>query len=388
MSAPDAAGAGEGFGVFGSYATIEDDSFLSKAHSLLPGGGAMNRKKRGRAQDNSAASSDSSSRKLRRPPPKRGLDVTVSLEYPSPYGVKPEGCAWMDSLNDGTLRPARNASGMGPWAGLSDDLMLYVLGFMDGSELATLSTASRGLYAFAHHTDLWRSLTLGRFKGDFRYANDWKSTWVNATLAAAGRPPSTPYVHRPLAVKGFYSDLLFKHHSCAAAEIPTEWHARHNTIPRVSARELTVGQFVERYEKPNIPVIITDVVTQWPGFGKWIPGFLAARHGQAKFHCGGYTMTLADYFAYCEGVSGRDDRPLYLFERNWLQAAPEMGAEFSPPEYFADDLSALLAPPFSAEDDRPDHRWMIAGPRKSGSTFHKDPNASSAWNATVHGDKA
>jgi len=32
--------------------------------------------------------------------------------------------------------------------------------------------------------------------------------------------------------------------------------------------------------------------------------------------------------------------------------------------------------------------WMIAGPRKSGSTFHKDPNASSAWNALIYGLKA
>jgi hypothetical protein len=39
------------------------------------------------------------------------------------------------------------------------------------------------------------------------------------------------------------------------------------------------------------------------------------------------------------------------------------------------------------EQGRPDHRWIIWGPRGSGSTFHKDPNATSAWNAVIKGTK-
>lgn len=39
------------------------------------------------------------------------------------------------------------------------------------------------------------------------------------------------------------------------------------------------------------------------------------------------------------------------------------------------------------EQGRPDHRWIIWGPRGSGSTFHKDPNATSAWNAVIKGAK-
>lgn len=39
------------------------------------------------------------------------------------------------------------------------------------------------------------------------------------------------------------------------------------------------------------------------------------------------------------------------------------------------------------EDRRPDHRWLIAGPARSGSSFHVDPNCTSAWNATVSGRK-
>ena len=53
-----------------------------------------------------------------------------------------------------------------------------------------------------------------------------------------------------------------------------------------------------------------------------------------------------------------------------------MAREYEVPRYFQEDLFSVLG-----EDDRPDYRWLIYGPAKSGSTFHKDPNATSAWNA-------
>ena len=52
------------------------------------------------------------------------------------------------------------------------------------------------------------------------------------------------------------------------------------------------------------------------------------------------------------------------------------------PKYFDEDLFSVLG-----DAGRPDHRWLIMGPPRSGSTFHKDPNATSAWNAVVTGSK-
>lgn len=42
-----------------------------------------------------------------------------------------------------------------------------------------------------------------------------------------------------------------------------------DTIERISINDLTVEQFIERYEKGNRPVIITGVTDTWPGATEW-----------------------------------------------------------------------------------------------------------------------
>jgi len=39
------------------------------------------------------------------------------------------------------------------------------------------------------------------------------------------------------------------------------------------------------------------------------------------------------------------------------------------------------------EERRPDYQWLIVGPKRSGSAFHIDPNATHAWNAPIIGRK-
>jgi hypothetical protein len=83
-----------------------------------------------------------------------------------------------------------------------------------------------------------------------------------------------------------------------------------------------------------------------------------------------------------------DDAPLYLFDSKFVDTAPEAfgsGAFYDPPDVIVspeDDLFSLLG-----ERDRPEYRWLVHGPARSGSCFHVDPNGTSAWNAVVRGAK-
>jgi len=128
-------------------------------------------------------------------------------------------------------------------------------------------------------------------------------------------------------------------------------------------------------------VLLTDVVSTWPAWGVWSAAHLREAHGGERVHAGGYAFALRDYLSYAEAVKA-DDSPLYLFDREVLQRT-SLCEEYAPPPYFTadrDHFSLLGA-------ERPDHAWLIAGPPRSGSSFHKDPNATSAWNGVLCGSK-
>lgn len=48
-------------------------------------------------------------------------------------------------------------------------------------------------------------------------------------------------------------------------------------------QELTLEQFVERYERPRIPVVITGLTDGWAAAQAWTPAALRARFGEHRF---------------------------------------------------------------------------------------------------------
>jgi hypothetical protein len=127
---------------------------------------------------------------------------------------------------------------------------------------------------------------------------------------------------------------------------------------------------------------LTEPVNSWPAYQKWDLDYLLTHHGETPFRAEAVDWPFKTYVEYMR--NSHDESPLYLFDRAFTSkmdvTVGENGA-YTPPTCFGSDLFDVLG------DQRPDRRWLIIGPERSGSTFHKDPNATSAWNAPLTGSK-
>ncbi|KKY18939.1 putative f-box and domain [Phaeomoniella chlamydospora] len=153
---------------------------------------------------------------------------------------------------------------------------------------------------------------------------------------------------------------------------------RKSRIVRLS--DLTPEEFSQNYT--DIPFILTDVVPKWPVYRDWSETALLTKYGDKVFRAEAVDWPLKTYNDYMNNSS--DESPLYLFDRDFVgKMELQVGHDgaYWPPDCFGEDLFMLLG------KQRPDHRWLIVGPKRSGSTFHKDPNATSAWNAVIKGSK-
>ena len=90
----------------------------------------------------------------------------------------------------------------------------------------------------------------------------------------------------------------------------------------------------------------------------------------------------------------KDDSPLYLFESALedREEGRKIIKRYKIPDYFQDDLFSMvtLISLFHhqlGEEKRPPFRWFLIGPKRSGTTVHIDPLATSAWNSSLHGHK-
>lgn len=91
-----------------------------------------------------------------------------------------------------------------------------------------------------------------------------------------------------------------------------------DTIERIHVDDLTVEEFIERYEKGSRPVIIQGVVDRWPAHTKWQLDSLLEQYSHGRFKIGEsdsgrkLRVTLAEFVDYM--YQNKDDSPLYLFE--------------------------------------------------------------------------
>jgi hypothetical protein len=276
---------------------------------------------------------------------------------PHPCQVQPEHIAELiGDTNDVRTK------GLGILSKLSDEAVLNILGFLDAHSLAILQSVSKALYCFSNHEDLWKALVLQEFAGDWDFKGTWQDTYVASINAAslsttATTAASTNKPRKYLPVSHFYSDLLHQSWLCATLEVDPTWVEVENLDRRSN---LSVEDFKAQYELPNKPVILTDIVTKWPAMQKWSRSYLQKAFKNVSVIVGDAPMKFDSYCRYADAQ--QDELPLYLFDKEFLKTAPELGKDYFVPEHFNEDLFSVLG-----EEARPDYRWLIAGPHKSGS---------------------
>ncbi|WKY08126.1 hypothetical protein Q1695_007542 [Nippostrongylus brasiliensis] len=160
-------------------------------------------------------------------------------------------------------------------------------------------------------------------------------------------------------------------------------------MPRVDGTTLSVGDFVEKYEKPRTPCILLGLTDKWKAHKNWTIENLIEKYGDEAFKCGESPQAEAvrmkfKYFAEYMKTTN-DDSPLYIFDphfgKRWT--TEDMLLDYQVPEIFNNDLFDVM----EGEKKRPENRWIVIGSARSGTNIHIDPLGTSAWNALIHGHK-
>ncbi|KAI9916576.1 hypothetical protein PsorP6_018057 [Peronosclerospora sorghi] len=287
-----------------------------------------------------------------------------------PLGVKPLG-NYFDDAATGVVEC--RTSGLGRLALLEDSRLLSVLNYCSARDLIRLAACSRATYVYASHDELWRVLVLEEMQGNFKPHSTWKRTYMKTKFGDKAS------LGNPLRVQGVYSDLLFQSFYCGAALIDNAWLTVEN-IARRSASTMTVEEFQRDFERRNVPVIITDAMNTWPALDKWTDEYLINVCSDTTLNAGGFPFSIDTYLRYARTL--QDDQPLFIFDKDFAAKVPRLATDYTVPAYFREDFFALLG-----EAHRPDYRWLIIGPKNSGSSFHIDPNATNAWNSVIRGRK-
>ena len=327
------------------------------------------------------------------PLPKDDSKEGLGTLFSHPYGALPYGNIYMNMSSGAGGNPdSVRHEGLGNiMRCLNDEQIVSVLQFLDGGTLSKMACVSRFLYVSAHHDELWRDVTLRKFGSwGFDWKGTWKDTYVWMELIDNGKKEKSNHIfckHKPIRMEGIFSDTFFRSWLCRSFALQDSWLSVNN-VKVEEASTLTNEHFLSQYEEKNVPVIIRGGTRSWPASQKWDKEYLIKECKNVTFRATSgvaplpANFTVESYAKYCD--SATEEAPLYLFDRTFSQTCPNLLGDFygalkTSCPYFDDeaahghDLFSLLG-----KGKRPDHRWIIIGPKRSGSSFHIDPNATHA----------
>ncbi|GAA6007615.1 hypothetical protein JCM10207_006407 [Rhodosporidiobolus poonsookiae] len=308
----------------------------------------------------------------------------TTAESFNPLQIKPLGNLLWQPENRWTRE-----LGLGNLAVLPDELLLTsIFSLLEGEDLVRMAGTSRALFAWSSVEGMWKGLYIAKTQGRLlEWRGSWRASYIATFLRPSSDPADAPLPSSSISTPTLHSDVLFQPCLCAAFDARDIFLSPSfsPSIPRLSGADLLPSDL------PHEPVILTGLASSWPALSsdpsrRWTLADLSARFPAQNFRAEATLTTLKEYTAYHDRCA-QDESPLYLFESEFVRKTeghgePSLGEDYEVPRCFSEDLFGVMG------DERPDYRWLIAGPERSGSTFHKDPNSTSAWNTVVTGQKA
>ncbi|GAB5588531.1 hypothetical protein Unana1_03431 [Umbelopsis nana] len=199
-----------------------------------------------------------------------------------------------------------------------------------------------------------------------------------------------------------------------------------DTVDRIDGLTVSKEGFIEKYERPELPVVILNLTKGWPAEQNWNRENLLRQYGSQTFKVGedddenNVYVKMKHFFHYIDNDSRIDDSPLYIFDSGFEKwgrgkknksktssvksstssessSRPSKRAklentekkqrrtlldDYQVPHYFSDDLFH-----YAGEKRRPPYKWFVMGDARSGTGIHTDPLGTSAWNALLKGHK-
>ena len=125
------------------------------------------------------------------------------------------------------------------------------------------------------------------------------------------------------------------------------------------------------------PVVLLGLTDSWPATQRWLLNTLLERHGDTCFLVPGAGKVRLDHFARFVSAEPAADWPYYVFEDELCRGITR---DYTIPAMFEDIMRVPAA-------DRPSPRYMLIGPRGTGSLIHTDPMQTAAWNTLFQGKK-
>lgn len=317
-----------------------------------------------------------------------------------PLGVKPATNAYL--ANESDLNKIGNSAGS-LFKRIPDDIIFNIMSMFEIKDLVNVSHVSKFWYAYATFDDLWRTLYTSKTGQERDELNitfkRWNGSWRSSILRIPAEYPVdceglvfsdalfTPYVNASIDYSRIFESVIEEQEKLKAVD--GYWDAKNLTnpskypyrgrIPRIDESTFTYEMFENHWsDHPFILGSNNSKSERWP---KWTISWLLEKFPDVKFRQESVLWELALYESYSQ--NNTDENPLYLFDcrSDAMKSLLQNGYYEEPPIFAQKDLFKIF------KECRPDHSWLITGPKRSGSTFHKDPNSTDAWNVVTEGSK-